>query len=228
MQECSYTIFRMVQAVDKAYQAIHELIVQGQYPFGARLTEEELARRSGVSRTPVREALRLLAIEGLVELTPNKGAFVANWTARDLEEIFGLRALLESYGAGLAAKQATPEDLERLTDLADQMDALVDGGGPPSGWVDSLTKLNTEFHLGVLIATGNSRLVGLLSSLVKLPLVHRTFERYSRRALQRSMAQHRELLDALVQHDADWASSVMRSHILAARHVFPENGKPTR
>ena len=186
----------MSSAAEKAYEAIRAGIVGGELPVGGRLREEELAGTIGVSRTPVREALRRLDAEGLVEFSPHRGAQVASWSDQDLDEIFGLRAVLESYGASLAATRVAPE-------------ALAEVAG-----------LNNRFHGGVLAASGNQRLVGLLSGVVVVSLVRRTFHRYSPEALARSHAHHRELLAALAAGDPEWAASVMRSHVLAARAVL--------
>ena len=109
----------MSSAAEKAYEAIRDGIVGGVLPVGGRLREEELAGSIGVSRTPVREALRRLDAEGLVEFSPRRGAQVASWSDQDLDEIFGLRAVLESYGASLAATRIGGDALAELAELAD-------------------------------------------------------------------------------------------------------------
>jgi DNA-binding GntR family transcriptional regulator len=205
-------------AVDVAYEAIRARISTGDFPTGHHLREEELAEIIGVSRTPIREALRRLGAEGLVEYHKNRGAQVAAWSDQDLEEIFGLRALLESYAARLAAQRLQPAELARLTELADEMDAVTATG--EDGYVDVISKLNNEFHQLVLAGAGNRRLSNLLAGLVQVPLVHRTLSRYSEEQLLRSMAHHRELVAAFGARDPAWAESVMRSHILAARNVL--------
>ena len=95
----------MAKAVDKAYQTVRERIVRGVYPAACRITEQEVAAVAGVSRTPVREALRKLHAEGLLEFIPHQGAIVAEWTAEDRDDVFELRALLEAYGAARAARR---------------------------------------------------------------------------------------------------------------------------
>jgi DNA-binding GntR family transcriptional regulator len=205
----------MSGAAEKAYEAIRDGIVGGGFPVGRRLREEELAGSIGVSRTPVREALRRLDAEGLVEFSPHRGAQVASWSDQDLDEIFGLRSVLESYGASLAATRIGPEALAELAGLADGMERASG-----RGQLDEVAELNNRFHAGVLAASGNQRLVGLLSGVVVVSLVRRTFHRYSPEALARSHAHHRELLAALAAGDPEWAASVMRSHVLAARAVL--------
>jgi DNA-binding GntR family transcriptional regulator len=206
-------------AVERAYEAIRGGIFSGEHPAGSRLREEELAERIGVSRTPVREALRRLDAEGLVEFLPNRGAHVASWSEDDLREIFGLRALLESFGARLAAERIDRETLAALRELCDAMDRSLAGGDP--GRVEHVAELNNRFHQRILAASGSKRLPLLLSSLVEAPLVYQTFRRYSAEQVARSMSHHRELLAALETGDGEWAASVMRSHVLAARNIHP-------
>lgn len=208
----------MARAIDQAYEAIREGILGGRYPAGDRLREEELAEEVGVSRTPVREALRRLDGEGLVEFVPNRGAHVAAWSDGDLDEIFDLRAVLEGFAARLAARRAKPEHLARLRDLADRMDALA--GGRSRDRFDRISELNNEFHATIVEAGGNRKLGGLIAGLVQIPLVHRTFRRYDAEDLARSMGHHRELITALEHGDVNWAGTVMRSHIYAARAVL--------
>jgi DNA-binding GntR family transcriptional regulator len=197
-----------------AYEAIRDRILDGTFAVDDHLVEADLAAQLDVSRTPVREALRRLASEGLVTFQPNRGARVAGWSEAELAEIFELRALLESYGARLAAARATDEDLDHMRELAGHMEELVASGHED---FHQVALANNAFHLAVLRAAGNERLVSILSSLVHVPLVQRTFARYSPEAIQRSLAHHRECIEALACRDGLWAESVMRAHILAAR-----------
>jgi DNA-binding GntR family transcriptional regulator len=205
-------------AADRAYEVIRAGIVDGTFELGARLPEEEVAGRAGVSRTPVREALRRLAAEGFVTFAPNRGAQVASWSDHDLEEIFELRALLESHVAGLAATRITPAQLVEMHDLADRMDRAADHPTPRA--LDRVAELNTSFHRAILTAADAPRARALLESVILAPRVHRTFPRYTPAALRRSMHHHRELLAALEAGDRAWASTVMRTHVLAARAVL--------
>ncbi len=200
------------------YGLIRQAILDGVYPVGAHLREELLAEAGGVSRTPIREALRRLAAEGLVEFVPHRGAHVAVWTDLDLEEIFDLRARVESYAARRAAIKADLTQIMRLNALAHEMDALAATGSP--GSLDQVAVLNNEFHGVIVEAAGSDRLSLMLDALVQLPLVHRTFRRYTPEHLRRSLAHHHELVDALRARDPDWAESVMCSHIRAALAVL--------
>jgi DNA-binding GntR family transcriptional regulator len=183
--------------------------------MGARLGEAELASLLNISRTPIREALRRLSADGLVELESNRGARVASWTPQDIDEIFVLRALLESHGASLAAPLISDDEIAALEQLCEEMESLVDqreGTG-----VERLNETNRQFHDRILNASGNSRLPSLVSSVVQMPLALRTFSRYSDEAMRRSCNHHRELVAAFRARNPDWAGAVMHAHIMAAR-----------
>lgn len=199
-------------AAEVVYAAVRDDILAGRWSGGDRLREEDLAADAGVSRTPVREALRRLAAEGLVRYERNRGATVQSWSVHDLDEIFGLRSVLEPWAARLAA-EAGRVDVDALADLADRMDKTVTGRGVD---VDRLTELNNRFHAMVLAGSGNGRLGGVVTGIVQVPLVWRTFSRYSGDALRRSLTHHHEIVDALRARDGDWAEAVMRSHVRAA------------
>ncbi|UYM04659.1 GntR family transcriptional regulator [Solicola gregarius] len=200
------------RAATHAYETIRERILTGDLPEGHWLRETDLAGDIGVSRTPVREALRRLAAEGLVLYQQNRGVQVQSWRTEDLEEIFALRTLLEPWGCSLAATSGLA-DIEQLGTLADAMDTVAAKRRPD---LVELTDLNNRFHGAILEASGNSRLRSLVASVVRVPLVSRTFSLYSRDALARSLSHHQELVQALDDRDPDWAESVMRSHIRAA------------
>jgi DNA-binding GntR family transcriptional regulator len=197
---------------EAVYAAIRHQILTGQRSGGEWLREEELASGLSVSRTPVREALRRLAAEGLVQHERNRGVRVASWTDQDLDEIFSLRSVLEPWASALAAGSGSAP-LEELASLADQMDRAASRRAPD---FDEITRLNNAFHRLVLEASGNRRLVTMLTAVVDVPLVWRTFSHYSPEALMRSLAHHHELVDALRAGDPGWAESVMRSHVRAA------------
>jgi DNA-binding GntR family transcriptional regulator len=199
-------------ASDHAYRLIRGQILSGARAGGDWLREGDLAESIGVSRTPVREALRRLTAEGLVHYERNRGVQVAAWTAADLDEIFSLRSVLEPWACRLAASSASV-DLDELDRLAHDMDAAARGSVAD---VDRITELNNRFHRLILDGSGNRRLGSVVSSVVRVPLVWQTFSHYSDADLARSLAHHHELVAALTAGDPDWAESVMRSHVRAA------------
>jgi DNA-binding GntR family transcriptional regulator len=204
-----------MRAVDKAYSTVKQGIIEGRYPGGGRITEQEVAAAAGVSRTPVREALRRLQSEGLVDFTPNFGAVVTAWTEADSDEVFELRAMLEAYGARRAARHASEEQLAALRQLAEAQ--VRESLERKPGYLDRISEINNRFHHGIQEAAASPRLARALSSLIEAPLVMKTFHIYTPDDLVRSAQHHLELCSALESRDAEWAASVMRSHVHAAR-----------
>jgi DNA-binding GntR family transcriptional regulator len=212
----------MAAATEQTVARLRTFILQGELEPGSRLQEVELATQLGVSRTPVREALRVLFSEGLVEVLPNRGARVARWSITDLEAIYELRGMLESHAAQRAATRVVPAQLDELTGLCEQMEGCARRASKHDLLV--LGELNGRFHNVILEAAGSDRLSAMLASVVQVSLVMRTFTRYSPEALARSMNHHRELVDAIRAGAPEWAGSVMRSHIIAAGSVLVNAG----
>jgi DNA-binding GntR family transcriptional regulator len=201
--------------VDRVYATLRQGILDGTYAPGARLGEADLAVALGVSRTPVREALRRLGSEGMLSTLPNKGARVRTWTTSELSDISDLRALLEGHAARQAATRVTDADIAGLDDLATRMEAAAADGTAAD--IDLITELNRAFHNTVIAASGNVLLPELMHSLLHVPVISGTYRRYSPARMQQSMRQHRELVDALRAGHPAWAEAVMRVHVLSAR-----------
>lgn len=195
--------------VEHAYGVIREKILSGEFEAGQWLRESDLANVAGVSRTPVREALRRLTAEGLVAHERNRGVQVQSWTEQDLNEIFGLRSLLEPWAAAQAAARGEA-DLDQLVALTDAMESEIDARSPD---LAKVTDLNNRFHNLVLEGSGNARLCMLVASVILTPLVRRTFSHYQPDRLRLTIYQHREVINAIRAGDAMWAESIMRAHI---------------
>jgi DNA-binding GntR family transcriptional regulator len=179
---------------------------------GAWIDESVLAEEFGISRTPLREALKVLAAEGLVQLKPRRGAYVAAVSEQDLDEIFPVIALLEGHCAREAASRASAEDLERLKRIHADLERHA-----ASGDADRFFEANQAFHLALQDLAGNRWLKQLIDE-------SRQFVKLTRRdslnlagRLKQSLAEHRALLDALVAGDAIAAERRMREHLLSGR-----------
>jgi len=207
-----------MKAAQQAYNTLRAEIIEGVHPPGARVTEQEVAISAGVSRTPVREALRRLEAEGLLRFVPHQGAFVTSWSDQDAEDIFELRAMLESYTARLAANKATAEDVGHLRQLAENQCREAADRSP--GYLERIADLNSRFHRRLEKTAASTRLQATLATLSSAPLVLQTFRDYDGDDLNRSAHHHLEIVDAIEAHDGDWAASVMHSHIMAARRAF--------
>lgn len=204
----------MNSTTDLAYDKLKTEIMSGDLVAGDRVKEELVAEKLGVSRTPIRHALQKLAAQGFIVMTHHQGARVANWSSQDLEEITALRALLEGFGASVAARKVTAAQLDALQILCDEMEKAAGRATPAD--LEEITDLNSRFHMTIIEASGNKRLAEVIGNLAHPLLVQRRFTAFTNERLQRSMAHHREIIDALTQGDSDWASAIMRSHILAS------------
>jgi DNA-binding GntR family transcriptional regulator len=203
------------RSADDVYVAIKDALASGRYGAGQYLREEQLARSLGVSRTPVREALRRLDAEGWVETRPNYGVRVKAWTLQDAREIFEARLLVEPYLAGRAAHLIESADIARLKALADAMLAITQHPSTAQS-CEAWFTANGEFHAIITAAANNARLDRSLRSMKETPLIKWTFDTYSDEDRERSARQHFEIVLALEQRNAAWAEAVTRCHILAA------------
>ncbi|ODS70576.1 MAG: hypothetical protein ABS38_02700 [Acidovorax sp. SCN 68-22] len=205
-------------APHRIYAVIKERIIDGTYRAGQRLTEQGFADEFEASRTPVREAIRLLASEGYVVFRPNSGTVVRSWSVEELLEIFRLRARLEADICGYAALNIDAAQIERLGVLQDAIE--LEGTDNSEANTTRVSRLNREFHDLIALASRQDRMVSVLAKAIEVPVVHRTFRSYSPQQMQRSFSQHRELIDAFRAHDHDWAVAVMRCHIHAAKNAI--------
>lgn len=212
--------------VARACEVIRDGIRKGTYPGGAWIREMAIAELAQVSRTSVRQALNVLALEGFVEIHPNRGAMVIDWSDDNLLEVFDVRVMLESYACELAAQRATPEDVDQLARQADRFSELVEKVGKDAGKKDGarqrhqIAEANNDLHQQILSACRNQRLASLLVAVVQVPMVHQTFARYDLDDLRRSAAQHQDLVQAIRRQDSAWARAAMQSHILAGKQVI--------
>ena len=202
----------MTTESERVYAAITDLIRSKHFTAGQPLRESAIAAELSVSRTPVREALRRLATEGTVEITPNRGATLVAFSEGDIADIWSLRVLIEPYASRLAAERGDADNVDRLESLYLQMQATIEAGD-----LDLLTDLNNEFHSEIVAASRSRVLSDALALVRKKPLVRQTFGHYSAVQLQRSQQHHRELVDAIRATNGAWAESTMRAHIEAGR-----------
>ncbi|WP_421842397.1 GntR family transcriptional regulator [Marinobacter algicola] len=198
------------------FDEIKKRIIIGEMAPGEHLIESKLAETFNISRTPVREALRRLSEAGLVILSKNQGVRVREWTNEEILDSYEIREALETIAARRAAKNIKKDQIDVLISLNSEMFSLLDKGALD---VERITELNSKFHQTIVESAGSFRLSTSIRSVVEIPLVRRTFSKYSKAELKRSIAHHDELIAAFQKHDAEWASSVMRCHIRAASYI---------
>ena len=213
----------MSAAAGHAYDFIRSKILEGVFEAGERLKESELSTLCDVSRTPVREALRRLAADGLVFITPNSGAIVTEWSDEDIADIYQVRVQLEAMAAGLAAERRTEGQLQELEALARQIEMIVTRPGTEGAEVE-IARLNSEFHHLIIAAAHSRPLTAAAAQVIEAPLMLRTFRRYDPERLRRSASDHLELVEAIRDRNGRLADSIMRAHILTGLRTLRHKG----
>ncbi|GEO99544.1 GntR family transcriptional regulator [Methylobacterium haplocladii] len=196
---------------DRIHNALTDAITSGSLAAGTALDEQDLASRFGASRTPVREALRQLAFNGLVELRPRRGAVVTRMTPERIADMFETTAEIEAMCTRLATYRMTLLERSRLIDLHDASAAIVAAGD-----VDAYDAFNREFHETLYKATHNAFMAEqALGIRWRLSAFRRTQLRHGSR-IRSSREEHGEILAAMAQGDGEAAARRMRAHMLNA------------
>jgi DNA-binding GntR family transcriptional regulator len=195
------------------------MILQGDLPPGTQIREEQLAESCGVSRTPVRDALRRLESQAFIRRSESQRSFVAEWSLDDIADAFELRAILEARAARRAAERIDPAAMQQLRDCNRTIFKAVTQ--VPAD-IQAFLEANREFHAIILEKAASRRLSSLLSALIEQPVVWRTAHHYGREALLRSHSEHEELLAAFARRDGAWAEAVMSAHIHRAFHAYAD------
>ena len=202
---------KMVSIADQVFEELERDILVGVYARDELLTEIKLSEKMGVSRTPIREALRRLDQEHIIEITP-KGARVIGITPDDIRDIFEIRLRIEGLAARWAAEKASDEAIAAMKEVLDLQEFYTNKGAP-----EQLKNTDSRFH-ELLYAASNSN--ALLDTLAPL---HRRIVKYRRASLsgqqraEKSYDEHRAILQAVVNRDGDEAERLLRRHIENAR-----------
>jgi DNA-binding GntR family transcriptional regulator len=202
---------------EKLAEQLANAIVAGEYAPGFHLDEHQLAQRFGVSRTPVREALRQLAATGLIEMRPRRGALVAAVTGEELETMFVAMAELEASCARLAALRMTPLERRRLQALHESMAGLVRAGDP-----EAYADANQSFHLGIYAGAHNAVVNDFTASLRRRLSPFRRAQFRTLGRLPRSHAEHEAVVRAILTGNAAAAHAAMLHHVSLVEDAFDE------
>ena len=203
------------RSADKIRESIEQRIVEGEFKDGERLDEVRLASLFGVSRTPLREALRMLAGSGLVELIPSRGAFVRHPGIVELVEMFEVMAELEALCGRLAARRISSGELAKLSVAARACEQALEDKDP-----DAYYHRNEEFHQLIYKAGGNTFLVAEAIRLQKRLRPFRRMQLRVRGRLQQSMIEHGAILKALEDGNAVAAADALRGHVTVQGERF--------
>ncbi|MFC7496974.1 MULTISPECIES: GntR family transcriptional regulator [unclassified Nocardioides] len=201
-----------------AYEALRTAIIEGQLGPGERIVEQRVAAELNVSRTPVREAVRMLAADGLVVASRHRGATVRTLDRSEVRDLYGLRARLEAYAAELASSRATADDVEELDAGIAEFDvALHRGDLSDLDRTRLVNQANKRVHNAVVQASGHGRLGQMLANTVDVPMVFSAFRFFNRAELERSNNFHRYIRDQIAAGEPRRAASLMYEHIMQGR-----------
>jgi len=197
---------------------LRSYILAGRLQPGDRLMENEIARQMGISRAPVREAIRQLEQEGLVESSPHRGTYVTSLPDDEIEQIYQARALLEGYAARRAARRISVEDLQRLRVLLQEMRQAVQEGD-----LVRLAEKDLAFHEEILRLSGSRTIMRVWASMDAI-IRNRTYSIMRRSArsdiIEYTAESHQPLLDALASGDEERAEQAVRQHIFETRDLI--------
>ena len=205
---------------DEVAARLRERIFAGELAPGSFLDEVRLAEQLEISRTPLREALKVLTAEGLVRHEPRRGCFVAQVTERDLDEIFPVIALLEGRCAFEAAQHATEEDLQSLQALHDKLARHA-----KARRIDDYYATNYAIHEAIIALADNRWLAGVIADLRKILKLARQQQLHAPGRLEQSLSEHLAVFAALQARDPEGADAAMRTHLLRQREALRALGR---
>lgn len=202
------TVINRRSLTDELVERLRDLIVEGELQPGERIGEKALCERFGVSRTPLREALKVLASEGLVELAPNRGARVARLSEQDLEELFPLLGALEALAGELAAERIDEAGLAEVRALHYQMVACYHRDD-----LAGYFRFNQQIHERLLAAAGNATLSAMHRNLSGRLRPARFAANMSRERWRAALAEHEKMLDLLAARNGAGLAELLKRHI---------------
>lgn len=196
-------------------ERLRQRIFAHELPPGSWIDEQRLAEEYGISRTPLREALKVLASEGLVTLKPRRGCYVTEISEQDLNDIFPLLALLEGRAVIEAMQRAKADDIEELETLHDRLERAA-----RDGKTQRFFETNQEFHQKLQELSGNRWMLNLIQHLRKVMKLSRAISLSHEGRLQQSLDEHRIIMSAIKGGQAEAAESAMRDHLLNCLQVL--------
>ena len=199
---------------DQVSQVITDGLLEGRFQPGDSLVESELSKMLGISRSPVREALAELQKAGLITKQTGRRAAIRSWSARDLEELFAVRALLEGYAARLASLRGNELDLERLREIVVEMREAATNNN-----ISNLVGLDLEFHEELWRLSENTLLQSVLEGLKQQCKLFLTMNWKFHGGANRVHLNHQAVIDAIESGNPDTAEEVMKKHVVVERMV---------
>lgn len=193
---------------DHIFEEIQQAIYSGKLSSEERLTESKIAKKLGVSRTPVREALYRLASLGLIKMIPHRGFIISQWSLKEIEDVLDLRIVLESFAIKLAIERIQPKEIDEFKELIKQMEEAVSNK-------DNIRTsfLNTLFHDKIITSSNNMALLEVIEP-IKSKIYHfRIMSIYSEHRLGESFHEHKDILNTIIAKDIKSAQKLITEHI---------------
>lgn len=193
---------------EMVFDVLMDAIMSGQLPPGERLMEVQLAEEMGVSRTPVREAIRRLELEGFVVMIPRKGAYVAGLSIKDIVNIFEIRTALEQLAVSLAAERMTDDDLETLERMVVELSESAKEAD-----VEEWTELDKKFHQLIYEYSRNDRLIQMMNNIIEQINRYRIISLSNPEVRQHSIDEHKKIVEAMAERNITAAEQAAREHL---------------
>ncbi len=193
---------------EKIAETLRDYIMKGSLKPGERLTEPKLSAMLGISRTPIREALRLLENEGFIDIYPRRGAVVSDITSKDVDEIFIIKTKLESLAARLAVENLTEADIKKMMDINEKMVKYSESKN-----VVNLIKLNADFHNIFIERSNNTRLIKFIESLNKQFKRVTAYSFTEAGRIKKVIEEHNNIIEAFSSRDADKVEELVDIHV---------------
>lgn len=205
------------------FETLRDAIITGKLGPGERLMEIQLAEEMGVSRTPVREAIRKLELEGFVVMVPRKGAYVAGVSIKDIADVFEVRAALEALAASLAAERITDEELDQLERSLVSINEVSDGKN-----INKVVESDIDFHDLLYQASRNQKLINIITNLKEQLQRYRATSLAVTGRTKDAVDEHRAIVEALAERNGELAAELARRHIENAENVMLEAIKKSK
>jgi len=209
---------RMESLTSQVTQFLEQAILRGEIKPGEKLVERELSQVLGISRSPIREAIRSLESNGLVKTIPRKGTVVTEVSGKEVEEIYSVKSMLEGFAARLACKRITGREIREFRLLLEKMENRVSRNN-----LHEYLELSKEFHELIIKASNNAKLYQIYRNLMKpiqwLQLISLSFPERARNSLR----EHQQIVEAFVRGDGESLEKVVREHVDRAGRVLLQN-----
>ena len=190
---------------EEVAEQLRQRIFRRELEPGSWIDELKIAEEFGISRTPLREALKVLAAEGLVTMKVRRGAYVTEMSEKDLRDVYHLLSLLESDAAGVVAERATPEQQQTLRDLHAELESAA-------GNREAFFSVNERFHMALLDMANNRWRSQMVADLRKVMKLNRHNSLFKQGRIEDSLSEHRAILDAMLSRDAEGTRRAMQAH----------------